>query len=98
MKTNDIVNEIAHLMRVREVGLKDPKEIKSEKGISKAHDEVTLTASAKAFAKSDATATELEKEQFLKVERLKSLVATGNYKLDDEMVESIAERIANTLI
>lgn len=101
MKTNEIVSEIAHLLRQREASFKDPKEIKeikSKHGATVPQDEVTLTSTAKSYANLEATSSEMEKEQFLKVERLKSLVNGGSYKLDDSMVESIAERIANMLV
>ena len=101
MMTSDIVNEIAHLMAQREVGLKDPKdakEIKATKGLAKVQDQVSLTASAKTYASHQASGTDFEAEQSMKVERLKALVGGGNYHLDHEMVESIAERIANMLV
>ena len=100
MMSNDIVNEIARLMSHREIGLKDPKdrEIKANKGLSKVQDEVALSSTAKAYANHEGAASELENEQNMKVERLKALVSGGNYHMDHEMVETIAERIANTLV
>lgn len=101
MIKNDIVNEIARLMAQREVGLKDPKEakeLKAQRGISQRPDEVTLTSAAKTYASHEAAASDWENEQYMKVERLKALVAGGNYHMDKEMVESIAERIANMLV
>ncbi len=101
MMTTDIVNEIARLMSQRDVGLKDPKdskEIKAQRGISKVQDEVKLTSTAKAYANHEGAASDLENEQNMKVERLKALVGGGNYHMDHDMVESIAERIANMLV
>lgn len=99
MKTTDIVNEVARLVAQKDLGLKDPKETKpvKAKSLPKAQDQVDLSASAKAYAGHEA-GTDYENEQNLKVGRLKSLVADGNYHMDQAMVETIAERIANMLI
>lgn len=101
MMTTDIVNEIARLMAQREVGLKDPKEakeLKSKGGLSQRPDQVTLTSTAKTYANHEVAETDYENEQYMKVERLKALVSGGNYHMNQEMVESIAERIANMLV
>ena len=101
MMTTDIVNEIARLMAQREVGLKDPKatkQLKAQKGLSEPQDQVTFTTLARDYASAAGSTSELEKEQGMKVERLKALVGGGNYKMDPHMVETIAERIANTLV
>ena len=101
MKTTDIVNEVARLMAQRELGLrehKDSQEIKAKRGLPAVRDAVELSDSAKAFAVHDASGTDYESEQNFKVERLKSLVNGGNYHMDHEMVETIAERIANMLV
>lgn len=99
MKT-EIVNEIARLMRAREPApAKNAKEIKSKHEVAVRQDEVALSSTAQSFAaKTAGVVSELEKEQMMKVERLKALVNGGNYKMDEEMVTSIAERIANTLV
>lgn len=101
MMTTDIVNEIAHLIRQKDVSLKDPKEVKDKpasQAISEPHDEVTLTDTAQSYASASADATGYEKDQHMKVERLKSLVSSGNYKMDPQMVETIAERITKTFL
>lgn len=101
MINNDIVNEIARLVAQRELTLKDPKEtkeLKSKKGISTPTDTVTFTSSAQSYAASGTEVSAYEKEQYMKVERLKTLVNQGHYKMDDAMVSTIAERIANTLV
>ena len=99
MKT-EIVNEIARLMRARDLGpTKESKELKAKHDLAVRHDEVELSEKAQTFAAKTAGAVNAyEKEQLMKVERLKSLVTSGNYKMDDEVVTSIAERIANTLV
>jgi anti-sigma28 factor (negative regulator of flagellin synthesis) len=99
MMTTEIVNEIAHLMRQRELSLKDPKEIKAQKSVIEApKDEVELSQSGEFYSNPVSTSNEYEKDQFMKVERLKSLVQTGNYKMDEDMVNTIAERIANMFV
>ncbi len=100
MMTTDIVNEIARLMAQREIGLKDPKEtkdLKSKKAQPEMRDAVEFTEAAKAYAGHEA-GTGYENDQYMKVERLKALVGGGNYHMNDQMVENIAERIANMLV
>ncbi|MEO6095721.1 MAG: hypothetical protein ABIW76_08580 [Fibrobacteria bacterium] len=100
MMTNDIVNKIAQLVAQRELSLNptENRELKTRKGISAPKDIVSLTSAAKSFAGTAANVSEYEKEQYMKVERLKALVGGGSYKVDDAVVSSIAERIANTLV
>ncbi len=110
MISTDIVNEIAHLIRQRDVSLKDPKEVKEIKAkaaIATPIDEVQLSKTAEAYthaapaagSTSPAASTAVyENEQGMKVERLKALVNSGNYKMDPKMVESIATNIAKMLI
>jgi anti-sigma28 factor (negative regulator of flagellin synthesis) len=101
MKTNEIVKEIAHLVAQRELSLKNPKEtkeLKSKQGISPPQDHVSFTSTAQAYTNAGAATSEYEREQNMKVERLKSLVGGGNYKMDEQVVSSIAERIANMLV
>ena len=94
MMTTQIVNEIAHLMRQRDLSLKDPKEAKLQKSADVPKDEVELSPAGEAFAHPVSTSNEYEKEQHMKVERLKTLVNHGNYRMDSDMVEAIASRIA----
>jgi flagellar biosynthesis anti-sigma factor FlgM len=85
----------------RDLGLKDPKDTKrlrDDKGLSVAQDQVTLTSAAKTYASSATSVSDLDKEQAMKVERLKALVDGGNYKIDPHMADSIAENIANMLM
>jgi len=109
MISNDIVNEIAHLIRQRDVTHKDSKENKVAKAstpITEPKDEVELSKTAESYiahsssspASSAVSTAEFEKEQGMKVERLKSLVQSGNYKMDPKMVETIAERITSMLM
>jgi anti-sigma28 factor (negative regulator of flagellin synthesis) len=101
MMSTEIVNEIARLMAQRDLSLKDPKDakqLKAAKGLSTPKDEVILTASAQSYASAGTPEAEMERDQAMKVERLKALVGSGSYKMDQHTVESIAERIANTLL
>ena len=101
MMSTDIVNEIAHLIRQRDVTLKSPKdvkEVKAQSGMTAPQDAVELSKSAEAYAHAPVSTSEYEKDQGMKVERLKALVASGNYKMDPKMVENIAERITNTFL
>jgi anti-sigma28 factor (negative regulator of flagellin synthesis) len=99
--SNQIVNAIARLMAQRELSpkdSKDSKELKSKKDLSAPSDTVTFTSAAQTYAAAGTGASEYEKEQFMKVERLKALVSEGNYKMDETVVSTIAERIANSLL
>jgi anti-sigma28 factor (negative regulator of flagellin synthesis) len=101
MMSTDIVNEIARLIQQRNVTLKnrkDIKDVKADTGISARRDEVELSSAAEAYAHAGISTSEFEKEQGMKVERLKALVSAGNYKMDNHVVEAIAERITNMLI
>jgi anti-sigma28 factor (negative regulator of flagellin synthesis) len=101
MMSTDIVNEIAHLIRQRDVTLKGPKEVKeirAQSGLAGPQDAVQLSKAGEAYAHAPVSTSEYEKEQGMKVERLKALVSTGNYKMDPKMVENIAERITNMLL
>jgi anti-sigma28 factor (negative regulator of flagellin synthesis) len=96
MDTNNIISQVAQLIRTRDIGPKDPKEIKVQKQVEPPKDEVELSSAGESFA--SAALPDYEKEQAMKVERLKSLVQTGNYKMDEEMINNIAERIAKNLL
>jgi hypothetical protein len=100
MMTTDIVSEVAKLVAQRKVGLKDSREnreVKAKKGLPEMQDAVELTPRAQEYAGHEPAAA-YEKDQVLKVERLKAVVGQGNYRLDQDMVENIAERIANMLV
>ena len=95
MMSTEIVNEVARLMRSRDLSSKDQKEIKVQKSpIDAPKDEVELSPAGESYANPVATSNEYDKEQHMKVERLKSLVQSGSYKMDPDMVENIASNIA----
>ena len=101
MMTTDIVNEIARLMAQRETGLKEhktTKDLKASRSLPEPQERLTRTSAAKSYASADGSVSEMEKEQGMKVERLKALVGDGNYKMDPHMVNTNAERIAHTLV
>jgi anti-sigma28 factor (negative regulator of flagellin synthesis) len=97
MITSDIGSEVARILRQQASG-KDAKEVKGHKTELERRDEVELTQAASDYARSSSKGSELEAEQRMKVERLKSLVNSGNYKMDQEMVETIAANIAQIFI
>lgn len=98
MMTNDIISQVANLIRTRDLSQRDPKEIKVQKEISAPKDEVELSSAGETYANPVSTQSEYEKDQHMKVERLKALVQKGNYKLNEEMVNNIAENIARDLL
>ena len=93
MIATEIVNQVAQIMRQKAM-LKDEKNPDALKNVAVQKDEVELTSRAAAYTSSEPNVPGYEKDQVMKVERLKSLVSTGNYKLDDNMVQEIASRIA----
>jgi anti-sigma28 factor (negative regulator of flagellin synthesis) len=97
MITTEIVSEIARIMRQQVAG-KEVKDLQVPKSELQRHDEVELTETAAKYAHAKGSGSEMEKEQKMKVERLKSLVASGNYKMDEDMVEAIASKIAKLFI
>jgi anti-sigma28 factor (negative regulator of flagellin synthesis) len=100
MITNDIINKVAQLIRTQDPGHKDPKEIKVNKELlaPKDKDAVVLSQAGESYAHPAAPRAEYEKDQIMKVERLKALVQKGSYKIDEEMANTIAERIARELL
>lgn len=102
MITNDIINKVAQLIRTQDPGHKDPKEIKVNKELlapkDKDKDAVVLSAAGESYAHPAEPRAEYEKDQIMKVERLKALVQKGSYKIDEEMANTIAERIARDLL
>lgn len=98
MITNDIVNQVAHIIRSRDLNLKDPKEIKAQKEITAPVDEVEISPTGESYAHPVSSQSDYEKDQHMKVERLKALVRNGNFKMDEDMVNNIAESIARSLL
>jgi anti-sigma28 factor (negative regulator of flagellin synthesis) len=98
MLTNDIVSQVAQLIRTRDLSQKDPKEIKVHKEILAPKDEVEISSTGESYANPVSSSPDYEKDQHMKVERLKVLIQKGNFKLDEDMVNSIAERIAKSLL
>jgi len=97
MITTDIVSEVARILRQNN-GVKEGKDIKVEKSPFELKDEVKLTPAASEYASQTAHGEDYEKEQGMKVERLKALVNSGNYKMDEDMVEAIASKIAKMFL
>ena len=88
-----IVSRVAELIR-------NPKATKKE-AVEKTEtkdDRIEISKEAKAFfEKSEKMDSELEKMQYLKVQSLQSRVQSGNYQLNEEMVDDIAEKILKML-
>jgi anti-sigma28 factor (negative regulator of flagellin synthesis) len=97
MITTDIISEVARIMR-QQAATKDAKDMKVHKTELERRDEVELTKAASDYARTSTSGADREAEQKMKVERLKSLVNSGNYKMDEDMVETIAANIAKIFI
>ena len=101
MKTNEIVNEIARLVRQRDLSLKDPKEtkeLKSKKGISARNGRGDPDVHGAILCRLRCRGLGIREGAIHEGRAAESAREQGNYKMDDAMVESIAERIANTLV
>ena len=99
MKTPEIVSHLAQLMRQRGVWENDPGKqarVKEQPTVPE-RDAVELTQAGAHYAASGSE-TDLEKDQAMKVERLKVLVENGNYRMNDEMVAQIAGDIAKMFL
>ena len=79
-------------------GTKEAKEVRVKATLSTPVDEVRLSKTAEAYVQPTASTSEYDKEQSMKVERLKSLVNSGHYEMNEQTVNTIAERIANMLL
>ncbi len=90
----EIISKVVQILRSQDYGVKDLKAAEVVKNISEPKDEVSLTEEAETYVVQAATQTEFEKEQFLKVERLKSMVRTKTYHMNEEMMDDIAKKIA----
>lgn len=94
MMTTEIVTQVAQLIRQKEISPKDSKELKIQKSALTPKDEVELTSVGELYANPVTSQSEYEKEQMMKVERLKSLVSSGKYDMPDKAVDAIASKIA----
>ena len=95
MEAPEIVSQVAHLLRQRGAWNKDLNKdykVRQEPVVPK--DEVELTETGAHYAQAAGAQSEYDKEQAMKVERLKALVQSGNYHMDQDMVEAIAGNIA----
>jgi anti-sigma28 factor (negative regulator of flagellin synthesis) len=97
MISSEIVNEVARILRQSSTQ-KDAKEVVAQAKPAEPRDEVELTATASDYVKPSENGKEYEKEQSMKVARIKALVASGNYKMDEDMVKTIASRIAQMFL
>ncbi len=103
MDSPQIVSQVARLVSQRALLERDPnKDAKiQQEPVEHNQDQVDLTQTAVQYTQG-ATSTQggnaYQNEQSMKVERLKSLVQSGNYQLDDKTVQTIAARIAKLFI
>jgi anti-sigma28 factor (negative regulator of flagellin synthesis) len=99
MKTPEIVSQLAQLLRQKEPTSRDTKQaLKIRDDLFEPKDEVELSSAGAEYSNPVTNQTDFEKEQHMKVERLKTLVASGNYRLDEDIVESIASDIARMFV
>jgi anti-sigma28 factor (negative regulator of flagellin synthesis) len=100
METSKIVSQVAHLMRQRTRLQKDPNrdaKLRNEPVVHNA-DQVQLTNTASQYSQASGSQYPYEKDQSMKVERLKTLVQSGNYNMDDPVIAAIAGNIAKMLL
>jgi anti-sigma28 factor (negative regulator of flagellin synthesis) len=81
--------------RVAEV-LRNPVAAKREKNVAEKSSSDTVELSANAnrhISKMQSQESELEKEQYLKVQGIKERYERGNYHLTKDMIDTIADKI-----
>ena len=74
-----------------------PKELQKSKKATVVEDQVTLSKDALAKQQVQSGGSAYDSERDMKVQRIHSLVEEGNYKMDKEVIDKIAEKIADML-
>ena len=93
MKT-EILNRVSELMRNPQAS----KKTQVDRAREAQTDSVELSADAAKLTKAaEEVSGEYEKQRAEKVNRLEQLVQSGSYKMNDEIVDQIAQRIIETL-
>lgn len=93
MKT-DVISRVAEIIR----NPAKANKTKLDKEIEARTDSVELSSDAAKLAEAAKEASgEYERQRVERVNRLEQLVQGGQYKMNDEMVDQIAQRIIETL-
>lgn len=93
MKT-EVINRVAEIIRNPSTANKS----KVQKERESTADSVELSAGAQKLAESSQEVSgEYDRQRAEKVSRLEQLAKSGQYQMNDEMVDQIAERIIETL-
>lgn len=93
MKT-EVINRVAEIIRNPSTANKS----KVQKERESTADSVELSAGAQKLAESSQEVSgEYDRQRAEKVSRLEQLAKSGQYQMNDEMIDQIAERIIETL-
>jgi anti-sigma28 factor (negative regulator of flagellin synthesis) len=93
MKT-EILSRVSEIIR----NPQSPKKTEVDRARETRTDSVELSAQAAKLTESaNEVSGEYEKQRAEKVSRLEQLVQNGSYKMNDEIVDQIAQRIIETL-
>ena len=94
METN-IISQVAQKVFFKNA--KVPEELQAAGEPNAVGDQVTLSKEAVAYIKSSEGSSEFENARELQLQRIKSLVNSGHYRLDRDVIDQIAEKIVNSL-
>ena len=95
METN-LISEIAHKVFMK--NSKIPKELQRNKKSNVIPDRVTLTKESLNLQNNLSKVSEFEKGREIQIQRIKKLINDGSYDIKNEVVDKIAENIANMLL
>ena len=91
-----LVSQIARKVFLKSANV--PKALQKDPGSSVISDSVSISKDAQKLQKIATGETEFEKNRDMHVEHIKSLVQSGNYQFNGEIIDKIAEKIADTLL
>jgi hypothetical protein len=90
-----IISQIARKVFYKSAHI--PKELQGEDKKQIVSDKVTLSKEAENLQKASQT-SKFDKDRDMKLQRVKSLVQNDHYSLDKEVIDKIADKIANSLV
>jgi hypothetical protein len=94
METN-IISQVAQKVFFKNTNV--AKELQTTRDSNVVKDKLTLSKSAVDFIDSRSGSSDLEKNREIQVQRVKSLVQSGSYPFNKEVIDQIAEKIVQSL-
>ncbi len=91
-----IISQIAQKVFYKNAKVPDELQAKRESHVVK--DKVTLSSMAVAYKSEATTSPEVDPDRQMHIERIKSLVQSGNYQMNNKVIEDIAEKIVKSFM